>query len=181
MEHPVSNEGEVLQAQNEPDVPVVSWLEKGPVDDMLQSVDSTSAKETKPIGVNAFWSKYIPQINKTFLIITGLFVFGIDLVILVVNPGLLGYWIPMVASFFALLVFCEFEKWIAKKKLAHSLSQFDGLMLLVIIARNVALLLNVIPVIQLLGIVLVVWGVIPFLLLYAFLIYVRYQSPRVEV
>jgi hypothetical protein len=118
---------------------------------------------------NKTWTKVIPVINSIFLIIAlGIFVM-IDLPILYEDWSLLFFAYIMLAALGVFVIFTFLEMFPFRKRFEHSQSPIDGWLVVLIVIRNIAFVLNVIPFIQLLGMAAVGIGGIPYLILYAVL------------
>lgn len=134
-----------------------------------------SAPAVPKIAENKIW-KGIRLTNKGSLVPYLLLVFGLDLFIIITNPGLTSYWLAMLGVFAGYLVFfCIENLWLAKK-FSQSSSPVDGVLATIIGLRNAAVLINFIPVIQLLGLAALFFGGAPFLLLYLILVIVRFRN-----
>ncbi|MDP3697017.1 MAG: hypothetical protein Q8R55_03210 [Candidatus Taylorbacteria bacterium] len=122
---------------------------------------------------NKTWSKSIPRINIGFLVISLLLVFGLDLTILVSSPDLAGFYIVMLVVLIIFGMFFYRENRILNKRFAHSHSTLDAWITTLIVIRNIVFVLNFIPLIQLAGAVALVYGGIPYLMIYSILLYKR--------
>ena len=102
-------------------------------------------------SVNIVWSINVPTVNRNSIKICLCFLLTIDLFLVMTTPMLGPFYIMMLVAFAILLVFSGFERKISKK-LANSpsLSQ-DNVLLFLIYFRNIILIANVIPIIQLFG------------------------------
>lgn len=136
----------------------------------------TTSVTTKP----SFWLKVIPDLNKTLIKIVLLLVFGLDLLILLTNPSLWPFWVEMAGVALIFIVFYYFENRILKEKFGYSRSSLDSGMYALVILRNAAFVLNSIPGVQILGALLLLYGGIPFLVIYLILLSFRYTMVRVE-
>ncbi|KKQ58130.1 MAG: hypothetical protein UU52_C0014G0009 [Candidatus Levybacteria bacterium GW2011_GWB1_41_21] len=122
---------------------------------------------------NKIWLKVIPRTNTGFMVVSLLLVFGLDLVILLASPDLAPFFIAMVVVLGIFGIFYYIENRIFKKKLETTLSKKDKWISLLIILRNLVFLLNFIPYIQILGGLALIFGGIPYLIIYFFLL--RYR------
>ncbi len=111
---------------------------------------------------NFILNRWIPRINKIFMIISLVFVFGLDLLILISSPGLFPFWIEMLLAFAVFLGFYNYEKRI---QFANR-SNLDPAFLALSLTRNIVLFLNFIPGIQIAGAMLSVVGIIPYSIIY---------------
>lgn len=127
------------------------------------------------------WTKAVPRMNWTFLVISGLLVFGLDLAILASSPDLAFFWFAMAGVFMVNLLFMGLENQLFAKHFKDSSSSLDGWILTLAGLRNIAAILNYIPFIQILGWMAIGFGGIPFLVLYAILISFRYKAARAAV
>lgn len=103
---------------------------------------------------NTIWAKRIPRTNMVFMIISLLFVFGLDLFIIISSPSLKPFWYMMLAVMGVFLVFFFLENYLFRKEFTDTRSTLDGWIYAIIFARNIIFLLNFIPFIQLLGLML---------------------------
>ncbi|MDO8269058.1 MAG: hypothetical protein Q7T54_00090, partial [Candidatus Levybacteria bacterium] len=90
---------------------------------------------------NFILNRWIPRINKIFLVISLVFVFGLDLLILISSPGLFPFWIEMLLAFAVFFGFYNYEKRI---QFANR-SNLDPALLALSVTRNLVLFLNFIP------------------------------------
>lgn len=128
--------------------------------------------------VNKIWTKIIPVTNKVFLVLYLLLVFGLNLWIVTNDKSLEDFWQAMLV---VLGIYCIFLFFDNKFKLdfSNSSSNLDQLILGIIILRNIIFLLNFIPLIQLLGLVGLIFGGPVLLVIYAIMIYYRYRQIKV--
>lgn len=125
---------------------------------------------------STIWSRFIPRTNKIFLILSLLFVFGLDLIILIGSSfSLLVFWIEMLLAFGVFLFFFYIENNIFSKKFAATKTPLDLLICVAIVIRNIVIFLNFIPFIQLLGMVISMYAGIPYVVIYALFIWLRYD------
>jgi len=140
------------------------------------SISSPVTASNNPSSViieNKIWLKVIPRTNTGFMVVSLLLVFGLDLVILLASPDLAPFFIAMVVVLGIFGIFYYIENRIFKKKLETTLSKKDKWISLLIILRNLVFLLNFIPYIQILGGLALIFGGIPYLIIYFFLL--RYR------
>lgn len=133
------------------------------------SMSSPTTANNNPSGViveNKIWSKGIPRTNIGFLVISLLLVFGLDLTILVRSPGLAPFYIEMLAVLVIFGIFFYRENRILNKRFAHSRSTLDAWITTLVVIRNIVFVLNFIPFIQIGGAVVLVFGGIPYLIVY---------------
>lgn len=123
---------------------------------------------------NKIWSGFIPRINKIFLILSSIFVFGLDLIILIGSSfSLLGFWIEMLLVFGIFVIFFRLENYSYKNKFAYTKSALDPWILTLVIFRNCIFFLNFIPLIQVLGVYVGITVGVPYLIVYLILISIR--------
>ena len=138
----------------------------------ITKVDTENVYHNK----STIWSVIIPRINKIFLILSLLFVFGIDLIILISSSfSLLVFWIEMLLAFGLFLFFFYIENNIFSKKFAATKTPLDSLICVAIVIRNIVIFLNFIPFIQLLGMAIGRSAGIPYVVIYVLLIWLRYN------
>lgn len=137
------------------------------------------------IYTNKKWTKVIPRTNLIFMVISVLFVFGLDLLILIPSlsseTNLLPFWIEMLIVFGLFVAFFLLENFLFKKRFANSKSALDPWFVSLIIVRNIVIFLNFIPFIQLLGMLIGGYVIIPYLLLYAIFVFRRFKSAELAV
>ena len=102
----------------------------------------------------SLWAKGIPRTNKVFMIISLVFVFGLDLFIAISSPDLRSFWYMMLRVFAVFAFFFCLENFVFRKKFANTTSSLDKWISMIIVIRNLIFLLNFIPFIQLLGLAL---------------------------
>lgn len=133
--------------------------------------------EQKPtaqtITENKTWAKRIPRSNQVTMVVSLALVFGLDLFILITNPGLFAFWVIMLAIFGVFAIFYYLENYVYAKKFANSSSKIDYWILSLVGLRNFIVVLNFIPLIQLLGMALGAFAAVPYLIVYATLMYYR--------
>lgn len=98
------------------------------------------------------WEKRIPRINKVFMVISLVLVFGLDLLILISSPSLAPYWYMMLGVLAIFVIFFCLENFVFRKKFANTTSSLDKWITTIVVIRNIVFLLNFIPLIQLLGV-----------------------------
>lgn len=117
----------------------------------------------------------LPTLNKICMVISVILVFGIDVLILISNTDLAGFWYLMLAVFAAFVVFFLLENFVYPKHFATTTTNLDIVIGLLNSARNITFILNFIPFIQLIGLFIVVAAGIPFVILYIILISIRFK------
>lgn len=128
-----------------------------------------------PQSQSTIWSAFIPRINKIFLALSLLLVFGLDLIILISSFSLVGFWLEMLAVFGVFLLLFYLENKVFSKKFMNTKTSLDPFIYVLIVLRNIVILLNFIPFIQLLGMGIGMFAGIPHLLIYSLLIWLRYK------
>lgn len=127
---------------------------------------TTSSTSGVPTTKNKYWSKIIPSSNSTFMVISlGLFL-GLDLMILVTNPGMYPFWAAMLVVIVIFAAFYYYENYKLAKKFKKTKSKADVWILVLVTIRNVVFVLNFIPFIQILGAGILILGGIPYIILY---------------
>lgn len=124
---------------------------------------------------NKFWTKRIPWSNKLTLYASLPLVFGLDLWILVQTPELFAFWAIMLAVLTGFFVFLNYENNNLSQKFQHSHSKLDYWILTMVGIRNLVVILNFIPLIQILGMGALLFAGIPYLIIYLILISARKQ------
>ena len=113
------------------------------------------AQASVPLKALSIWNKGIPRTNWTFMIISLLLVFGLDLFILFASGfSLMPFWIAMLVVFGIFAVFFCLENYVFSKKFSDTKSALDPWISGIIVVRNLVFLLNFIPFIQILGMML---------------------------
>ena len=124
---------------------------------------------------NSKWAKFIPGTNRNTLMgALALFIF-VDTPILFAAPDLAAFWFEMLAVLVVFYGFYCYENYTARHfKLSES--KLDVWVESLVSLRNMVVILNFIPFIQILGIACIIFGGVPFLVAYAALIYFRYRA-----
>ncbi len=125
---------------------------------------------------NKIWSKVIPIANITFMAVSLLLVFGLDLIILIAEPELFGFYAAMLVVISIFARFFYFENYVFKKRFLLSSSKLDRWFFGLVILRNLVFLLNFIPVIQIGGGISLVFGGIPYIIIYYIILRKRSAS-----
>jgi hypothetical protein len=125
---------------------------------------------------NKYWTKYIPWANKGFMVISLLLFLGLDLYILINEFDLLPFWLAMLVVMAIFVSFYFYENRILKVKYATSESKLDIWLIVVVAIRNIVFVLNFIPLIQILGGMLLVFGGVPYLIAYYFMMRARNRA-----
>ena len=97
------------------------------------------------------WNKGIPRMNWTFMVISLILVFGLDLLILFGNPSLWGFWAEMLIVFAIFAIFFCLENYVFSKKFSSTTSALDPWISGIIVVRNLIFVLNFVPFVQVLG------------------------------
>jgi len=134
---------------------------------------------------NTIWTKFIPKVNRVFMVLSLLFVFGLDLLILILSSSfnfssfdLFPFWIKMLKMLGIFILFYFFENRIFSKRFADSKSALDPWICFAVVIRNIVIFLNFIPFIQLLGMLISMHAGIPYLIAYTILIALRYKNAK---
>ena len=128
---------------------------------------------------NQYWSKGIPITNKLFMLVSLLVMFVIHPFIIVTDALEIGSDIALLfygIMFAPLIIFAVFYLYENKKlsaRFSHTQSKTDTWLLVLIIIRNIVFILNFIPFIQIAGAMALVFGGIPYLIIYILLIRAR--------
>ena len=139
--------------------------------------DSISQRGEEVPPANKIWAKVIPRTNNNFLVFYLILVFGVDLVIILNIPELISFWAFMLAVFASFGVFYYLENYKFGKKLAvRGQSSLDVWIFVTVVLRNTLLLLNFIPVIQVLGFSLLPTAGLGLLLAYITLVVLRMRN-----
>ncbi|MEK7658632.1 MAG: hypothetical protein AAB352_02085 [Patescibacteria group bacterium] len=131
-----------------------------------------------PFEENTIWKKAIPRTNIGFAIPYLLLVFGLDLMIIISSPELKPFWYMMLGVLALFAFFFYFENFIFNRKFANSTSSLDGVIMAIIVLRNILFLLNFIPLIQLLGLAGIVFVGWIIGLIYLGLIIARFSAVK---
>src|SRR3989344_4811899 len=139
--------------------------------------ESQRPEGSLPAGeMNRIWSKEISSLNHGTLITSLILVFGIDLAILVASPSLWMFWVAMLVVLLIFLAFYSVEQLVFRKHFLSSTSQYDSWILFLIGLRNFVCILGLIPFIQILGGAVLVYGGLPYLLIYGIVIWLRWKQ-----
>ena len=142
------------------------------------NVSPIGMAEMRSIQLNRIWDKWIPRTNTIFLVLFLLLIFGVDLVIILNNPDLFGFWAIMLIVFAGYCIFFFIENFKFNKKLATSQHSLDTWIFIVVILRNILFLLNFIPFIQLLGLLGLPTVGVGLLVVYIILVVLRMRRSR---
>jgi hypothetical protein len=132
------------------------------------------------VANNTKWNKVIPRINKlSSIVAVGIFLvaffsFGGFSVFSDLDIGFFA--MIMIAVIYVLGGINYFENSVLVKKYSNSTSTLDTWFVTLTTLRNIVFILNVIPLIQILGIIALVFGGIPYLIVYYFMIRSRNKS-----
>lgn len=126
-----------------------------------------------------YWSRWILVVNTIFLSAVIILMFIVNVYILVTDSLRLGleimitfYGIMLVPTAIFVSVYF-YEKKILSKKYKESNSKLDPWFLVLILVRNIAFVLSVIPFIQVVGTAALVVGGVPYIIIYYFMIRAR--------
>jgi len=145
----------------------------------LTPIPTVGSITTNPVStVNRIWTKVIPRTNIGFLIPCLLLVFGLNMMIALNDRSLREFWYIMLGVFAAFAVFFILENFVFKKLFANSQSDVDIWISTLVVLRNILVLLNVIPLIQLLGMLIGFYAVWVYVPLYIILIIIRFNQTR---
>lgn len=129
------------------------------------------------IADNKKWTKIVPWLNVGFMVVSALLVFGLDLMILILSGGLLApFFFIMLVVLTIFTTFFFYENRTLKRKFANSDSKLDSWFVALVVLRDLVFVLNFIPFIQILGGVALIFGGIPYLIVYYFMLRVRNKS-----
>lgn len=104
-----------------------------------------------PDASNRLWAKEIPVTNRITLGICWGTLLTIDLLILISSPDLAGFFYPMAAACVIVSIFIAIESAIGEKLRDQPTTGLDQAIVALIGIRNGIAVLNVLPVLQLLG------------------------------
>ena len=121
------------------------------------------------VPTNKIWS-CIDIINLTFMVISALLVFGLDLWILISSFSLLAFYIEMLVVLGISAFFFYYECFVCRKRFTNTKSSLDVWILVLIVLRNLICLLNFIPLIQILGAIIGAIVIVPYVIVYTMLI-----------
>lgn len=126
--------------------------------------------------INKIWSKTIKTVNFITLLICLGFLLLIDLPILLNTPALIVFFVVMLVAL-GLFVGCMlFELWTSKRLQNTPQSSLDQTILVLAILRNIIIVLNVIPFIQLIGLFVAGPFALLFILANAIMITIRLRQ-----
>lgn len=135
---------------------------------------------TEESAENKIWTKRISSSNKFTLYLSLPLVFGLDLWILYTAPSLFAFWAMMFGVFVGFCVFFYFENYYLRQKFQHTKSTLDYSIFTLVSIRNLVVIISCIPVIQLVGLAILAYGGIPYLVIYALLVYFRFKKLSAE-
>ncbi|MEY2664420.1 MAG: hypothetical protein RIT04_228 [Candidatus Parcubacteria bacterium] len=133
---------------------------------------SSANKQTKNL-----WETNLPKNNTGSLRFAIGFFLIVDTTILVLTQfSLFMFWAEMLAVIAIMWAFVHYENKVLSPRYMSSTSKLDKWISALIALRNIVFFLNLIPGIQILGFMLLVWGGIPYLLIYFLIIHARNKS-----
>lgn len=142
-------------------------------------IPSSAIISEKPTDKRAknVWETTLPKGNTGSLRFSIGFFLIVDTTILVLSQfSLFMFWLEMLAVIAVLWAFVHYENKVLSPRYMHSVSKLDKWISTLIGLRNMVFFLNLIPGIQILGFMLLVWGGIPYLLIYFLIIHARNKS-----
>jgi hypothetical protein len=131
---------------------------------------------------NKYWSKWIPGTNKIFMLFSFLVMFVVNPFIIVTDALEIGTGTALFfygIMFIPLVIFGIFYRYENNKlsnQFGNTRSGTDPLFLILVVIRNIVFGLNFVPIIQITGAGALVFGIIPYLLIYIFLVRFRNKS-----
>jgi len=158
---------------------VFTMLEKSSQAPVSTAIPVSNSVSSLPLSIgeeNKIWSKSIPGTNIGFMVVSLLLVFVLDLGILIASPGLWGFYVAMLIVISIFAGFFYFEKNVLKKRFLLSHSKLDSWFFGLVILRNLVFLLNFIPLIQIAGGMALVFGGIPYIIIYCIILKKRWIS-----
>ena len=143
-----------------------------------QPVSQTTEKLEQPVAgaglrpapANRHWSTYIPRANQICMGIALLIFVTIDITALIIDPSMFIMWLMMFGVMLAFFSFYYYENLQLRQALQNSPSKLDVWWLIIIIGRNLIFIINVIPSTQIIGALFIMFGGIPFLIVYYLLL-----------
>lgn len=124
-----------------------------------ESKPELSLTNETPKLSNEIWAKDINIINKNYLKVYSVVLVLVDLPIVLLSMGALMLYLLIMLGAVGIMGLCAWIEYSASKRLEHSArSGSDVLILLLVHLRNMIVLLNVIPGIQLLGMAAAFFG-----------------------
>ncbi len=131
---------------------------------------------------NKYWSKWIPVTNKIFMLLSLLVMFVVHPFIIVTDA--LGIGTETALFFYGIMfiplvifgIFYRYENNKLSNQFGSTRSGTDLWLLILIVIRNIVFGLNFVPFIQIIGAGALVLGIIPYLLIYYFLVRSRNKS-----
>ena len=146
------------------------------INEAFSSLGSEQDLDQSTTTVNKHWTKNIPRSNKGFMVVSLLLFLGLDLFILISEPDLLVFWLAMLVVMLIFVAFYYYENYKLAVKFETSTSKLDPWILALVALRNVVFVLNFVPVIQILGGMALIFGGVPYLIVYYFVIKARHKS-----
>jgi len=130
------------------------------------------------VANNTKWNKVIPRINKIFTIVS---VYVFVVVVSIIGPSvfisdLKVFAFAMLGTVIAIGAINYYETFPLAKRYANSNSRLDTWFIISAVLRNLVLFLSVLPLIQVIGMVAMVLGGIPYLIIYYFMVRSRNKS-----
>lgn len=140
----------------------------------MNSQQPSATKQSQPPVENTLWSKTVPIQNYVFLVINMAFVFGLNIFIIISNPDLTEYWYMMLWVFGGFVITLLLENFFLANLLKNKVrSGLDMAITVLILLKNLLVLANLIPLVQLLGLLVLFLGGWLLALVYIILIIIR--------
>lgn len=136
---------------------------------------SSNSDMSSELVENKYWSKWIPVTNKIFMTAVLVMLFVVDLFILVTDSMGLGletmlfFYGIMFIPFLLFLRFYFSENRKLNEKFKYSESKLDVWFFVLVLVRNVVIVLNLIPFVQIIGAMALAFGIVPYLIAYYFM------------
>ena len=122
------------------------------------------------VSNNRKWSTIIPLLNHVTLVIALLLIFTVDLQIIKDDPSLMLFFYLMLTVLGLFVPLYILESFVLNRRYKYTKSSLDGIFLIFVILRNIVIILNVIPFIQLIGLVALGYGMFPYAIFYLVLL-----------
>lgn len=143
---------------------------------LISQAPVTPSSMDSELVENKYWLKWIPAVNRLFLLGVLVLMFVVNVFVLITDSLGLGFE-TMIFFYGIMLVptavfvsFYFYEESTLAERYQTSNSKLDPWLLVLILIRNIAFLASVIPFVQILGMIALIFGGIPYLIIYFFML-----------
>ncbi len=151
------------------------WNEED-IREAFSALESPGEQDRLAPQTNPYWDARIPKANKSSMLTSLFLFFGLDLYILIIAPDLFPYWLAMLAVMLIFGAFYYYENHVLAHAFRYSESRWDSWLHTLVTQRNATFVLSLIPLIQILGMLVMLVLGIPYLIAYTLMVRARYRA-----